>query len=119
MKHTDISLGKDYTAFACSSRSYNFVSKERKPTRFSFFTQNQKSTTSANWLRDKMARMVLWLKKIWHIYVLQISTDPLWYTTLTNKGNCPLFHIWNNFGEGSVKSGKPQSYRTSPGKEIG
>ena len=37
MKRTGNSLGKECVAFGCSSRSYCFVKKERKPTGISFF----------------------------------------------------------------------------------
>ena len=85
MKQTGNSLGKECAVLVCSCRSYFFVHKERKPTGISFFKFRKSKAEINDWynlIKRKMAKMVLWSKKIQHIYarnifMMQIYTEAL------------------------------------------
>ena len=73
-----------------------------------------------------MVRMVLWSKKIQHIYarnIFMLQIFPCYRAPGGTKhslikGNRPKLHSWNTFGEGLGKSRKLLSYRTSPRKKM-
>ena len=85
MKPRNKSLGKECAAFGCSSRSYCFVNKEKKPTGILFFKFPKSKAEINDWcnlIKRQNGKDGLWSKKIQHtyarnIFMLQIYTEPL------------------------------------------
>ena len=128
MNQTGISLGKDCAAFACSSRSYYFVNKERKPTGFPFFTfpkSEAEINDLCNLIKKQNGKDGFLVKGTLtyicskHLHIADMHRAPGGTRRSQIKEYGLIFHIWNSFVEVLVKSRKPLSYRTSLGKEIG
>ena len=127
MKRTGNSLGKECSAFGCSSRSYCFVNKERKPTGISFFKFPKSKAEINDWcnlIKRQNGKDGFVVKEnstyicSKHFHAADIYRAPGGTRHSLIKRSRPKLHSWNTFGEGLCKSRKPPSYRTSPWKKI-
>ena len=127
MKRTYNALGKECAAFGCSSKSYYFLHKERKPTGIWFFkfpTSKAEINHWCNLIKRQNGKDSFVVKESStyihskHFYASDIYRAPAGTRHSLKKRSHPKLHSWNTFGEGLGKSRKPTSYRTSPKKKI-
>ena len=127
MKRTGNSLGKECAAFGCSSGSYCFANKKRKPTGISFFKISKSKAEVNDWCnlikrqngKDGFAvkeNSTYICSKHFHAADIYRASGGTRHSLI--KGSRPKLYSWNTFGEGLGKSRKPPSYRTSPRKTI-
>ena len=127
MKRTSKSLGKECAAFGCSSRSYCFVNKGRKPTGISFFKFPKSKEEINDWcnpIKRQNGKDGFVVKEnssymcSKYFYVADINRVPGGTRYSLLKGSRPKLHSWNTFGKGLGESRKLPSYRTSPRKKM-
>ena len=127
MKRTGNSLGKECAAFGCSSRSYGFVNKERKPKGVSFFKISKSKAEINGWcnlIKRQNGKDGFVVKEnstyrmLGRFSCCRYIQSPGGTRHSLIKGSRPKLHSWNTFGEGLGKSRKPSFYRTSSRKKI-
>ena len=120
MKQTSSSLGKECAPFGCSSRSYCFVNKERKPTGILFFKFPKSKAEISDWcnlIKRQNGKDGFVVKEnskykcSKHFHAADIAPGGTRHSLI--KASRPKLHSWNTFGEELSKSRKPSSYRTS------
>ena len=121
-------LGKECAVFGCSSTSYCFLNKERKPTGISFFKFPKSKAEINDWcnlVKRQNGKDDFVVKEnstyicSKYFHAADIYRAPGGTRLSLIKGSRLKLHSWNTSGEVLGESRKPPSYRTlSPRKKM-